>query len=138
MIFLKQKDAEENADALFVWGYRPEIYFWSGLRPASRFLSAQLLTGVPADVQFFGESYAAVLDEKTTAAYRLQLLQDLQAKRPLYIIDELGFFNEDLAMSHYPELKEFLADYKFIGSKGRFLIYYRPKVKEKNKRKIDD
>jgi 4-amino-4-deoxy-L-arabinose transferase-like glycosyltransferase len=129
-----QKRNEESGDQyLFIWGYRPEIYFWSGLLPASRFLSSQPLTGVPSDVHYFSESYIAVLDEKTTAAYRQQLLQDLQATRPVYIVDELGFFNDDLALKNYPELKDFLADYKLAESRGRSLIYYRPKVKNKNK-----
>ena len=35
--------------SLYVWGYRPEMYVYTGLRPASRFLECQALTGVPAD-----------------------------------------------------------------------------------------
>ena len=137
---LRAKDAPKTGDEagdnyLFVWGYRPEIYFWSGLLPASRFLSSQPLTGVPSDVHYFGEAYVSVLDEKTTAAYREQLLHDLQATRPIYIIDELGFFNDDLAIKNYPELRDFFADYKFAESRGRSLIYYRPKTKEKSKNK---
>jgi 4-amino-4-deoxy-L-arabinose transferase-like glycosyltransferase len=134
-----QKRDDENGDQyLFIWGYRPEIYFWSGLRPASRFLSSQPLTGVPSDVHYFSESYISVLDEQTTAAYRRQLLQDLQATRPIYIVDELGFFNDDLALKNYPELKDFLADYKLAESRGRSLIYYRPKAKNKNKEASGD
>jgi 4-amino-4-deoxy-L-arabinose transferase-like glycosyltransferase len=129
----QKRDSESGDHYLFIWGYRPEIYFWSGLRPASRFLSSQPLTGVPSDVHYFSESYLAVLDEATTAAYRQQLLGDLQATRPIYIVDELGFFNDRLALKNYPELKDFLADYKLAQSVGRSLIYYRPKAKEKNK-----
>jgi hypothetical protein len=131
-----QKRSQEGGENyLFVWGYRPEIYYWAGMLPASRFLSAQPLTGVPSDVHYFSEAYVSVLDEKTTAIYRQQLLVDLQVTRPVYIIDELGFFNDDLAIRNYPELKEFLADYKLAESRGRSLIYYRPKPKEKNKSK---
>ena len=36
-------------DTLFVWGYRPEIYVYSHLPAATRFLDSQPLTGVPAD-----------------------------------------------------------------------------------------
>jgi 4-amino-4-deoxy-L-arabinose transferase-like glycosyltransferase len=129
----QKREAEGGDDYLFIWGYRPEIYYWSGLLPASRFLSSQPLTGVPSDVHYFGESYLSVLDEATTANYRQQLLGDLQATRPIYIVDELGFFNDQLALKNYPELKEFLADYKLTQSVGRSLIYYRPKAKEKNK-----
>ncbi len=134
-----QQRSEKGGDNyLFIWGYRPEIYYWAGMMPASRFLSTQPLTGVPSDVHYFGEAYISVLDEKTTAAYRQQLLSDLQATRPIYIIDELGFFNNDLAMKNYPELKDFLAEYKFAESRGRSLIYYRPKTKEKNKESSSD
>jgi hypothetical protein len=126
--------AEECEDCLFVWGYRPEIYFWSGLRPASRFLSTQPLTGVPADVHYFGETYVPVLDAETTAVNRRQLLQDLRANPPKYIVDELGFFNADLAITNYPELKDFLEGYKLAETRGRFLIYFRraPKAKKNN------
>jgi hypothetical protein len=135
----QKRELERGDNYLFIWGYRPEIYFWSGMPPASRFLSSQPLTGVPSDVHYFAESYISVLDEATTAAYRQQLLGDLQATRPIYIVDELGFFNDQLALKNYPELKEFLADYKLAQSVGRSLIYYRPKAKEKNKsREISD
>jgi hypothetical protein len=130
---LKNRQPEGRKDYLFVWGYRPEIYYWSGVLPASRFLSTQLLTGVPADVHFFGETYVQVLDDKTTAFYRAQLLRDLQARPPKYIIDELGFFNNDLNIQNYPELKEFLKDYKFSGATGRFFIYHYRAPKDKNK-----
>ncbi len=35
--------------SLYVWGYRPEDYVYTGLRPATRFLDCQAMTGVPAD-----------------------------------------------------------------------------------------
>ena len=42
--------SQANAgDTLFVWGYRPEIYVYTGLPAATRFLDSQPLTGVPAD-----------------------------------------------------------------------------------------
>jgi hypothetical protein len=50
-----------SADYLFVWGYRPEIYYWSGLLPASRYLSAQPLTGVPADAQYANGEHRSIL-----------------------------------------------------------------------------
>ena len=41
--------AAKSGDTLFVWGYRPEIYVYSHLPAATRFLDSQPLTGVPAD-----------------------------------------------------------------------------------------
>ncbi|MEW6126158.1 MAG: glycosyltransferase family 39 protein [Acidobacteriota bacterium] len=123
-----------SADYLFVWGYRPEIYYWSGLLPASRYLSSQQLTGVPADVHFFSDEFALMLDEATTAAHRAQLLTDLQMRRPKFIVDELAAYNSQLAMSNYPELKNFLNDYKLMETDKGFFIYFlrNPKDKKKN------
>ncbi len=36
-------------DTMFVWGYRPELWVYTGLPDATRFLDSQALTGVPAD-----------------------------------------------------------------------------------------
>jgi 4-amino-4-deoxy-L-arabinose transferase-like glycosyltransferase len=115
----------DAASYLFVWGYRPEIYFWSGLKPASRFLSSQPLTGVPADVHYFGEDYRPLLDENETAAQRQRLVSDLLSTKPKYIVDELEFFNTDLAMRSYADLEEIMSSYKRLGVAGRFVIYIR-------------
>jgi len=119
-------------DYLFVWGYRPEIYFWSGLLPASRFLSTQPLTGVPADVHYFGDNYRSILDETSTALARAELLGDLQKTRPAYIIDELGMYNLNLSITSYPELREFMMDYKEKGTVGLFRVYCRRDLLKKN------
>jgi len=124
------------SDYVFVWGYRPEIYFWSGLLPASRFLSTQPLTGVPADVHYFADDYRSVLDGSSTALAREQLIRDLQETRPKYIVDELGMFNGDLSINSYPELKEFMADYKATGAVARFMIYCRRDLLKKNLRRL--
>lgn len=119
------KQESSPSDYLFVWGYRPEIYYWSGLAPASRYLSTQPLTGVPADVHYFGDDYGYLLDEATTAAARTELLGDLERTRPRYIVDELGFFNAALAIKSYPELELFLKEYGRAELTGRFFIYRR-------------
>ena len=129
----QEANHQEGKNYLFVWGYRPEIYYWSGMKPASRYLSSQLLTGVPADVHYFGDDFTAILDEKTTAAHRVQLLQDLQLTHPQYIIDELAAYNSALAMDSYPELKEFLGDYKLLETETRVFVYGLRKPKEKKK-----
>lgn len=119
------KEGSNASDHLFVWGYRPEIYYWSGLAPASRYLSTQPLTGVPADVHYFGDDHRYLLDEATTASARAELLADLNRTRPRYIIDELGFFNASLAIKSYPELELFLNEYERPELTGRFFIYRR-------------
>jgi len=131
----RMRTPDGPADYLFVWGYRPEIYFWSGLLPASRFLSTQPLTGVPADIHYFGDDYRSILDEASTALARAQLIRDLQETRPKYIVDELGMFNSYLSINSYPELEEFMRDYKATGAVARFMIYCRRDLLKKNLRR---
>jgi hypothetical protein len=128
----RTREADGSSDYVFVWGYRPEIYFWSGLLPASRYVSSQPLTGVPADIHYFTDQYRVVLDENVTAKARAQLVQDLEETQPKYIVDEIGFFNGDLAILKYAELQEVMGKYKFIGATGRFLIYIRRDLRKKN------
>jgi 4-amino-4-deoxy-L-arabinose transferase-like glycosyltransferase len=124
--------SDDPADYLFVWGYRPELYYWTGLLPASRYLSAQPLTGVPADAQYANGEHRSILEESSTAAARAQLIRDLKETQPKYIIDELGFFNGALTILEYPELKEYMGGYKALGATGRFLVYIRRDLTRKN------
>ena len=132
----RTREASGPTDYLFVWGYRPEIYYFSGLLPASRYLSTQPLTGVPADVHYFSDDYRSVLDEATTARERAQLILDLQETNPKYIVDELGMFNSALSINSYPELSEFMRDYKAIGRVARFMVYCRRDLLQKNLRRM--
>jgi len=128
----RERGIVDGADYVFVWGYRPEIYYWSGLLPAARELSSQPLTGVPGDVHFSPTGHP-IVDAQTTAEARAELLKELQSTRPKYVIDELGFFNNDLAMNMYPELAAYLDDYKPLGSVGRFLVYLRKEYAKKHR-----
>jgi len=119
------------ADYLFVWGYRPEIYYWTGLLPASRYLSVQPLTGVPADVEDVNGENRSVLNETAKAAARAQLIEDLSETQPLYIVDQVGMFNSELAINNYPELREFMKGYKRRGAVGLFMVYRKREKKEK-------
>jgi len=121
----RERAPEGPSDYLMVWGSRCEIYYWSGLLPASRYLIAQPLTGVPADVQHTDSH--SVLDEAATAAARAELARDLDLTRPKYIVDEIGFFNPKLSIESYSEFSQLLKGYKYLGAKGRFLIYRKSK-----------
>jgi hypothetical protein len=127
----RTRPGDEPSDYLFVWGYRPEIYFWSGLLPASRFLSTQPLTGVPADIHYFTNEYRSLLGETDTGPARAQLVRDLEETQPKYIVDEIGFFNGDLAILRYSDLQVIMDKYKSIGSTGRFLLYVRKDLTRK-------
>ncbi len=117
--------AGEASDYLFVWGHRPEIYYWSGLLPASRYLDAQPLTGVPGDVRYDPNERKRLLQETATARERAQLIQDLQQTRPKFIIDELEGYAPDLSIQSYPELREFMTNYELAGRAELLLIYRR-------------
>lgn len=127
----RKRPAEGPGDYLFVWGYRPEIYYLSGLLPASRFISTQPLTGVPSDVHYFGDDYRSLLDPSVTASARQQLARDLEETQPKYVVDEIGFFNNHLSILQYPELAEFMSEYKPLGATGRFFIYRRRDLSRK-------
>ena len=128
----RTRGVRDQSDYLFVWGARAEIYFWSGLLPASRYLSTQALTGVPTDVQRDGAAHN-LTDESANAAARIELLGDLEKTRPKYILDEIGFSNAELSIERYPEFREFLSDYKRIGVVGE-LIVYRNREQQKRDR----
>ena len=128
----RTRPSVDGADYLFIWGYRPEIYYWSGLLPASRYLSTQPLTGVPADMHYFdNENHRLLFDEATTAAARVQLVRDLNETQPNFIIDELGAFNADLSIEDYPELREVMAGYKYYATTDRFVIYRKRDQRKK-------
>ena len=126
-----------DAGTVFVWGYRPEIYFWSRLRPASRYLSSQPLTGVAADRSFFTESTQVLIDSPATVAARAELVTELLASKPRFIVDELGFYNAALAIKNFPELSEVLTEYRNVGQVGTFILYRKKDPEKKNRRRMN-
>ena len=113
------------SDFLFVWGNRPQIYYWSGLLPASRYLAVQPLTGIPSDVHYFPNERKRLFPESVMARERAQLIQDLRQTKPKFIIDDLGGYTTDLSIQSYPELREFMNDYELAGRAELLLIYRR-------------
>jgi hypothetical protein len=94
-------------DTLFVWGYRPEIYVYTGLRAGTEYLDSQPLTGVPAD-RHLTQSQPV---EVEPARHRRE---ELTLTRPSFVLDGLGRYNPRLAIGSYPELREWLRDYREI------------------------
>jgi hypothetical protein len=121
-------DAHTSADdPIFVWGFKPEIYYASKRPLASRYLSFVPLTGwthgMPASLDFSAQSQW-VLGRKL-------LLADLEISRPLYIVDMASVhdFGMNHAMENYPDLRLYLHNhYKLesIYSAGdNTALYYR-------------
>jgi Dolichyl-phosphate-mannose-protein mannosyltransferase len=105
-------------DTLFVWGFRPELYVYTGLPAATRYLDSQPLTGVPAD-RHLTESQP--LDTESTRARRAELLRT----RPAFIMDGLGPFNPHLAIGAYSDLRPWLAQYQEVARTDFTVIYTR-------------
>jgi hypothetical protein len=102
--------------SLYVWGYRPEMYVYTGLRPATRYLECQAMTGVPAD-RHLGSS-EIVLTSGTHEAR-----EELARSRPDVLIDGLSLYNPALSMDHYPELRGWLTGYREVARTKGSVIY---------------
>jgi 4-amino-4-deoxy-L-arabinose transferase-like glycosyltransferase len=105
------------ADALFVWGYHPDIYLYADRRPASRFLYASFLTGLIPWTNTAPErdtAYAVVPGALP------QLLADLHKRPPLFIVDcsaGPNRFWQKYPTEHFPAFHAFLrARYRLVES----------------------
>jgi hypothetical protein len=111
--------ARNPAKTLYVWGYRPELYLYTNLQPATRWLDSQALTGVPADRHL---TQSDVVYKTGTAEARAELSRS----RPDIVIDGLGPFNPSLSMSQYPELRAWLdSNYREVDRTRGTVIYAR-------------
>jgi hypothetical protein len=102
---------------LLVWGYRPDIFAYTRLPAATRFLDSQPLTGVIADRHLTDATPAA---PELAARNRRELINT----QPAYIVDGLGPLNPALAITRYPDLADWLKNYHEIG-RTQFSIVYR-------------
>jgi hypothetical protein len=103
-------------DTLFVWGYRPELFVYTGLPAATMYLDSQSLTGVPADRHL---TQSNPIDWPSAVTRRAELAKS----RPTFVLDGLSPFNPQLAMDRYPELREWLAQYREVARSGQTIIY---------------
>lgn len=78
------RDHSTADDRIFVWGFHPDIYFFSDRLPASRFLYANFLTGlIPwTNVAPHRDTTYAIVPGAMT-----QLLDDLEQTRPRFVVD---------------------------------------------------
>jgi hypothetical protein len=110
---------QDNGDraTLLVWGYRPDVFVFSGLPAGTRFLDSQPLTGVLADRHL---TDSTVLYPEIAAANRAQLVQTT----PIFIVDGLGPLNPSLAITEFEDLHDWLARYEVI-ARTRMSVIYR-------------
>ena len=105
------------ADTLFVWGFRPELFVYTELSAATRFLDSQPLTGVPADRHL---TQSAPVAADFTRGNR----EELARSRPAFVMDGLSLYNPALAIDRYPELRSWLAQYREV-ARTRTIVIYR-------------
>ena len=105
-------------DTIQVWGFRPELYVYTNRHAASRFLDSQPLTGVPADRHLTDSKPVAA---ELAKANRAELAQS----HPTLILDGLGLYNPNLAITRYPDLEPWLSNYRPVTRSGTVIIYKR-------------
>jgi hypothetical protein len=108
----------EPGDTLFVWGYRPEDYVYTRLPAATMYLDAQPLTGVPADRHL---TQSTPVETEAPRERRAELTRSA----PSLILDGLGLYNPSLAITNYPDLHAWLANYREVARTSGTVIYRR-------------
>jgi 4-amino-4-deoxy-L-arabinose transferase-like glycosyltransferase len=82
-------------ERIFVWGFRPEIYYYARRRGASRYLESQPLTGVLADRHL---ERSDPFRPEWAEGHRRVAEAELRVRRPAVIVDGLGRYNPKLAI----------------------------------------
>lgn len=109
-------EMKQSGDTIFVWGYRPEIDTLTRLSGGTPFLESQPLTGVFADRH---------LKSSVPTAERKLDREQLAKTHPTFIVDGLGRYNSDLAITQYPELQQWLSAYREVARTRGTIIYRR-------------
>jgi hypothetical protein len=107
--------AAKPGDRLLVWGYRPDVFVFSGIPAATRFLDSQPLNGVLADRHLF-TSKATAGDIAARNAAELAT-----GPRADIIVDGLGPLNPELAADGFPALR--IQDYDVVGRTRMSVVY---------------
>jgi hypothetical protein len=103
---------------LFVWGFRAEVYVLAPhLKPATRFLESQPISGVLADRHLFS-------NHVTAPAFLEPQLKELRESKPDIIVDGLGLLNPALSLERFLPLQDWMQPYE-RGPQTRYSILYR-------------
>ncbi|MGH9658944.1 MAG: hypothetical protein ACRD96_10405 [Bryobacteraceae bacterium] len=123
-VALEVRRLARAGDTLLVWGFRPELFVYTGLPAATRYLDSQPLTGVAADRHLV---QSEPLTPEWAAANRI----DLTRSSPSIIIDGLGPYNPKLAITAYPDLAAWLAGYEVVAQTAGAVVYRRSSSRNK-------
>jgi hypothetical protein len=77
-----------RGEPLFIWGYAHDVYWRTGCRPASRYLTPYYIDGRFADAESAAPSSGASFRREAAA----NLLEDLKREKPRLILDVGGGF----------------------------------------------
>ncbi len=99
-------------DTLLVWGYRPDIFVYTRLPAATKYLDSQPLTGVLADRHLTSSAPTA---PELAAKHR----QEIAGVKPSFIVDGLGLLNPALSIDHFRSMD----DYEVVGRTPMSTIY---------------
>jgi len=105
-------------DTLFIWGYRPEIYLYTGLPAGTMWLDSQPLTGVPADRHL-------TLSEPVEREAAARRREELARTKPDWVLDGIGPYNPRLTVTRYPDLREWMKGYRVVGTVGMTVVWER-------------
>lgn len=112
-------DACAARGGLFVWGHAPGFYYWSGLRPATRFVLVEAgLSGyVPGNrASTFGDADVTPLLRSDHWDW---LMDDLTRGRPAFVLDTTPARRlrwNAFPLARYPRLRAFVgANYAYAG-----------------------
>jgi hypothetical protein len=106
------KSASKPDDTLLVWGYRPDIFVYSGLRAGTRYLDSQPLTGVIAD-RHLTQSRPSTTEIPARNRARLPKVP------ATFVVDGLGRYNPELAIDRFIDISA----YRVIGRTAGTVIY---------------
>jgi len=112
------KHLAHRGDSLFIWGYRPELWVYSSLPDATRFLDSQPLTGVPADRHLTESTPIDTIHPRRNR-------EELARSRPTFIADGLSLYNPRLSIMSYPELRPWFAHYREVARTADTVLYRR-------------
>ncbi len=113
---------EKPGDTLLVWGYRPDLFAYTQMPVAGKFLDSQLLTGVIAD-RHLSDSHVSF--PQIAATNRKQLTTE----KPDFIVDGLGKLNPTLAINRYSDLRTWLkTNYAVFFETPESIVYQRTEL----------
>lgn len=122
-------DRARPGDRMFVWGKRPHLYVYSGLVPATRFVTCTFLSGLVP--------WERVAPYEDTTRWIVPgswdlLMEDLERERPRFVVDASQdhlFGDGAYAVDRFPRLKVYLdAGYEVayaFGTEDRMVVWER-------------